>query len=88
MKKIIILFTLSFVLSLSAFAGDGITPIGGSKTCPQGQTTCFTGDGITPIGGGKTSPQGQTTGLVSQQPTETEETVYTKIYKFLNEIFG
>lgn len=66
MKKIISLFTLSFVLSLSVFAGDGITPIGGSKTCPQGQTTC----------------------LVSQQPTESEEDVYTKIFKIISEIFG
>lgn len=88
MKKIIILFTLSFVLSLSVFAGDGITPIGGGKTCPQGQTTCFAGDGITPIGGSKTCPQGQTTCFVSQQPTESEETVYTKIFKIISEIFG
>lgn len=38
MNKLAFLFTLIFVLSISAFAGEGQTTSGGGRTCPQGQT--------------------------------------------------
>jgi hypothetical protein len=48
MKKFATILVLLFVLSVSAFAGDGDVPLGG-KSCPQGQT-CLT-DGTTHSGG-------------------------------------
>ena len=79
MKKTLTVLVLLFVLSISAFA-EGDIPLGGSKSCPPGQT-CLT-DGDVPIGGSLTDNGG-----IIHGGGRAENSITKNIFDFLISIF-